>query len=388
MISHNSIRLFFVVLVLTFPCLAHALPSYKVLDLGTLGGSTSYGYGINDAGQVTGESLDIPGSFGKPRAFRASVSNGAVSMVNLGTLGGNESYGYGINNSGQVAGRAKNASAAAHAFLFGLNGMIDLGTLGGTYSSGYGINDSGQVTGQANTDGNAAYRAFLAHESNGQVTMIDLGTLGGTSSYGVGINNLGQVTGQADTAENSSHAFLYGPGGMIDLGTLGGALSSGQDINDSGQVTGFSSIDGNTIHAFITRESNGQITMIDLGTLGGAYSSGAGINSSGLVVGSSTLNTGFSRAFIYDQTFGMKDLNDFLAPGFEHFVFDGAYGINDKGWIVGTGRTPDGQNHALLAYTGDLNPTAATPEPASMLLMGVGTAGIAFMRRRKMISAN
>jgi probable HAF family extracellular repeat protein len=68
---------------------------YIVTDLGTLGGDT-FAWGINASGQISGYSYDT--SAGQVRAFRYSGG----TMNNLGTLGGSTSSAYGINNAGQV----------------------------------------------------------------------------------------------------------------------------------------------------------------------------------------------------------------------------------------------------------------------------------------------
>ena len=66
------------------------------------------------------------------------------SVVDLGTLGGSTS-GTAINNTGQVTGESN-----GHAFLYSTGQMTDLGTVPGyTSSSGNAINDSGQIAGSA-----------------------------------------------------------------------------------------------------------------------------------------------------------------------------------------------------------------------------------------------
>ncbi len=117
-------------------------------------------------------------------------------MTDLGTLGGTNSYGYGINAAGQVTGNAyTTGNAATRAFLYSNGSMTDLGTLGGTNSYGNAINAAGQVTGSASTTGNAASRAFLY--SNGSMTDLNLlnGVAGGSVflQRGDAINDAGQI---------------------------------------------------------------------------------------------------------------------------------------------------------------------------------------------------
>src|SRR5262245_57706030 len=62
-------------------------------------------------------------------------------VIDLGTLGGTRSYGWAINATGQVTGEAWTAgNAGIHAFFYSDGVMTDLGTLGGTHSLGFAIN--------------------------------------------------------------------------------------------------------------------------------------------------------------------------------------------------------------------------------------------------------
>jgi len=130
--------------------------SYTVTPLGTLGGIFSNVNAINDHDQITGyASL----SDGVEHAFLWTSAQG---MRDLGTLGGSTSYGFGLNNLGQVVGGSFPASENFyHAFVWTENnGMHDLGTLGGNYSYAEAINDSGEVVGYAYLPGDDSYHAF------------------------------------------------------------------------------------------------------------------------------------------------------------------------------------------------------------------------------------
>ena len=92
----------------------------SMIDLGDLpgGGDASYGSGINASGQVVGYSQSATGNRGF--LWSPTTPNGASgSMVDLGDLpgGNNSSFAYGINASGQVTGVGF-AATGEHAFLW------------------------------------------------------------------------------------------------------------------------------------------------------------------------------------------------------------------------------------------------------------------------------
>ena len=161
-------------------------------------------------------------------------------MVDLGTLGDfSSSYAVGVNNSGQVVGNSYTdwGSPDSRAFSWTASeGIIDLGTLGGRTSEARAVNASGQVVGMSSLAQDRARHAFMWTAAGG---MIDLGHLGGGYSTAAAVNASGQVVGFSETSQPEGHAFSWTPaGGMIDLGTLGGRYSGAFAINDRGQVVG------------------------------------------------------------------------------------------------------------------------------------------------------
>ena len=241
--------------------------------------------------------------------FPIKAQTVSYSITDLGTLGGASSTACGVNDRGQVTGSSAIAGGQVHAFIWQNGAMTDLGTLPGRVFSGARfINNRGQVVGSSSPAGGPPFEATLWE--NGGAT--DLGALpGGTRSFAIGINHRGQVVGGARTAGNLQvHAFLWQDGEMKDLGVLQASdqQSVARAINSHDQIVGNSSLligdpPPPPNRAFLW----GNGTMTDLGTLGGSWVIAFGINERGQVVGGSFAADGGLHAFL-SQDGVMTDL--------------------------------------------------------------------------------
>jgi probable HAF family extracellular repeat protein len=107
-------------------------PSYSTpIDLGSLGGASSYAFGLNNPTlshtvQVVGQAdTGATDSGGKAIDHAFLWQDG--TMTDLGTLGGNDSAARAINNSSQVVGWANTTGGATDAFSWQNGIMTDLG---------------------------------------------------------------------------------------------------------------------------------------------------------------------------------------------------------------------------------------------------------------------
>jgi probable HAF family extracellular repeat protein len=211
---------------------AWAAAQYNMTDLGTLGGSYSDARGINNAGQITGET-HLPGD----GSFHAYLYDHGV-MQDIHPATRPWSSGERINDLGQIAGFWTGGGGGAYAMRYTVADWLDLGALpGGRKSTADAINATGQITGEAETA--TTYHAYFYDG-----TMHDLGTLGGIISWGRGINDIGQIVGMARDTAGADRAFLYSDGVMYDINSLippdsGWTMIDARDINNSGVIVAY-----------------------------------------------------------------------------------------------------------------------------------------------------
>jgi probable HAF family extracellular repeat protein len=260
-------------LVIAVAASVNAQSTWRIIDLGTLRGPYAGLWNINNNGIAVGWSRvdeGRPNEVPVVHAIRWSMHEG---MRDLGTLPGtSDSYAWGINDAGDIVGQS-----GRRAFLWtSPGGMVDIGSLSNiTGTTAEAVNSARTVVGTSSTT--AGQRAFIWTPAHG---MRDLGTLGGNASGANDINDAGQVVGWANPMSSDYpvdyHAFLWSPtGGMIDLDPLGGN-STAYRVNNRGEVVGYREV-GASIHGFLWTAAGG---MVDLGE-----SQATGLNDLTQVVG-------------------------------------------------------------------------------------------------------
>jgi probable HAF family extracellular repeat protein len=324
-------RLFFTAsCIVMLSAITLASPQYELVDLGTLGGASSWASGINNQGQIVGRSTTAEGI---AKAFFWDEKSG---MQPIGDPG---AYSPAINDNGVAV--ISNSSK-----LFTWDSINGLQEALPNYFNPHEINNVGQIVGTYN-NWPAIWSAAEGLEIFGNTGMP------------VGINNHGQFVGNYGRFWDSDGTITY-------LQRLGGSVSA-SSINDKMQITG-SAVIGDTgmRHAVIWDMQTG--TIQDIGALG-ETSFGSDINENGDVVGR---DIGVGHAFLWMQEYGMMDLNDIVNGTGFGWTIESALEINDNGWIAAVATNLDGQERAVL-----LRPV---PEPATALFM---ITGLCLLRRRE-----
>lgn len=315
---------------------------YTLTDLGTLGGEASNANAINATGQIVGTAEN--GTLGVLRAFL--WESGVI--FDLGVLGGeHSSFGLSINNAGAAAG-----SSGSKGAIFALNAVPQqVNHPFGGWTTATGINASGRVCGTYTTSFNGVpYDSTFAGSGNVYGTF---GFQPGRNVIAKGINDLGIVVGTAQVAgTNVYEAFRIASGTVTALPGFGGPKACANAINANSDIAGYSDVLGSAFHrAFLYRADTG--TTINLGTLA-RQSEAMALNSHRVAVGCSFDTNGVSRAVRFANG-GVADLNRLVKPG-SGWLLTIANGINDSGWIVGTGTNPSGKTRGFL-----LRPDLARP---------------------------
>jgi len=219
------------------------------------------------ASASTAKSAALPASKTKPVpvAKRRPIQPLRYFVRDLGSLGGTASFAYALNDFSQIVGKSRTrADASSHAFLYANGNMSDLAPLnsGDIQTVGpTGINFWGQVASGLILDG--VYQPAVLDTRTRHLT--PLGTLGGVTDYQFGgvataINFFSDAVGYAYVNNLTRHAFLYRDGTLTDLDPSGTG-SAAVSINDFGLIAGWSNTSSGVAQATLFR--NGSRTTID-----------------------------------------------------------------------------------------------------------------------------
>jgi probable HAF family extracellular repeat protein len=359
--------------------------TYKVQPLSPLGGTSSRGNGVSDAGLVTGFS-----NLTDNKARRASVWF-HDQVFPLDPLGGtNSSVAWsGKNNGGLVVGITQtsqlqtrtdgwscriffpgpdNAKYTCVGFVWEGGRMTPLPTLGGDNGFATSANNQRQVVGWAETTipdatctdpSQPGFRAVLWDLSRKETLPLPL-YANDSAGAATAISDRGHVVGISGDCDQSvgrrtaRHAVLWENGTVRNLGNVGAdtwntptAITRHGDI-----VVGFGNApgadpDAPEFRAWLWTERDDiactklpGTDICDLGTLDpGGTAEAWGVNERGQVVGTSCSPSGDCRAFLWESG-EMKDL-DLLKGTYPHRLFN-AMDINNLGQITGRAQTSSG----------------------------------------------
>src|SRR5438874_3270332 len=295
----------------------------------------------------------------------------------LASLGGTSSGGNSINDQTWVSGYARLPDRNRHAILWRNSALTDLGTLGGPNSSvtwnvkntagiivGISQTADPQLLGESwssaafySTPNNVGYinLGFVWEQSQGQMRGLP-NFVGGNNGFATGANNLGQVVGRAENGIHDPNCcctqvlqfrpamWTLGPPDQIhDLPLIPGDSSGAATaINDNDQIVGISGICDQAVGRHTARHAvlweNGGVT--DLGNLGAQWwNTPTAINQRGDIVGfagdPAFVEGDILHAFMWTREDGIRPLKPLKGRTPKH-VDSEAYGINERGQVVGT----------------------------------------------------
>ena len=225
-------------------------------DLGTLGGDDASSFFVNERCEVAGVSYtnSTPNATTGVPTQDPFVWTEEKGMIDVGSLGGTYGLPNGLNQRGQVVGNSNLAGDGMHhAFLWEPGAAIkDLGTLGGNNSEAVSVNDAGEVVGRSDLAGSPIHHAVLW--KNGAITDLGIPPRGGPCSTAYSINSRGQIVGDSGICNVGGPPFLWEKDAIYNLNDL---VLSGSDItlhdvdqiNDRGEIACSAVLANGDMHA-------------------------------------------------------------------------------------------------------------------------------------------
>jgi probable HAF family extracellular repeat protein len=318
------------------------------IDLGTLGGSSSYATDINNHGAIVGWSQVASGV---NRAFRWTAAEG---MVDLGALAGHQgSRAISVTDDGRVLGVSGDDGWTVVPVVWSDAGVITELLIpllpGAEFGSPSDFNERGDVVGW---DVVALQRAWSWNETRGKHDITADVPGGSHEGIASAVNASGLVLGTSGATVCPTpecwRAFLWSAdGGYRDLGTPTedpSASVTGLDMNETGSVVGWVQLNTIGVRPYRWSDAAGFTVLRSV-----SQSYATAINARGIAAGASWNPThGAFQAVVWPKTRGVVKLSP--DDPYPHV----AVAINDAGRVAGWSSLDccGGVNHATLWILG------------------------------------
>lgn len=349
------------------------------LDLGTLGGASSYATDINGGNTVVGWSETAAGA---THAFRWSAAGG---MVDLGTLPGDPMsravaiLDVGRQGGGQILGVSGDGSHWTPV-VWSASGSVRALSIpllpGFTIALPAGFNARGDVVG---SDAGGIQHGWIWSKSDGKYDLSAHSPGGSNEGSANAVNTSGLVvlTTRANTCKHSAECwrtYLWTrTTGYHPLGTPGSdpeATVTGLALNETGTVAGWAT-SGATSGAIPYRWARGTgfTRLSHYSPASNNYGYATAVNSNGTVVGADLeAASGSIVASAWLANGGIVKLSP------EDPNPSVAVAINDPGTIAGWAAISDGVNHAVIWQPSLQGSHAVLRAPTSVTAVRVSTA--------------
>jgi hypothetical protein len=347
------------------------MTSYRVQNVDVAGAAWgTEARGINNAGQIAGSytlGLEFPTSpGGDPRNNPYPVAfirnpDGSIVSTGPGQPYGQHANGYGINNLGQLVGQSGHYEETARGFVWKTDGTFQRleYTNDTAFTAAYGNNDWGGSVGQARPFTNSyptPQPVGVYWRPNGQIKDI-YSVPGATETSATGTNNWGWVVGTysvGNGADPSStqHGYMGWDSQHIWGIDMPGAVSTEVwDLTNTGEVVGTFQDAGGHNHGFV--DIAGHFDQVDIP--GAAETFIYGANDLGQVVGA------------YRTQEDLDNTLSFSTHAFKATPLDHEQSAVDEHYLAAFGREAD---EGGLNYWAGLLKSGLTPAELARDLAG------------------